>query len=453
VSDFSVLVVDDEELYAQAIERELTRAGVSCDLASTGAQALGLAGARAYDLILLDHRLPDDDGLRLIPLLLSRQGNAALVMMTAYETVPNAVQAIRLGAEDYVVKETSLAPLVERVQEARRRSAARRAAAPGAAERSGLIGGAPAMTRLMDQLRALARSPATTVLLTGETGAGKEVAARMLHDLSGARPLAFVAVDCLALPEPLTESLLFGHERGAFTGAAEARLGACEQAAGGTLFLDEIGDLGEAVQGKLLRLLEGRAFRRLGAARETPLAARVIAATNRDLPQAVKAGRFRRDLYERLSVFPLEVPPLRERRTDVPLLAEHFRALYAGRLGKKVAPLSPEVLERLDAYGFPGNVRELRNIVERAVIMVEGELIEPRHLPARVLGGAVGQLPASFVPGVDTLDRLEQRMIREALQKARGVRTVAARMLGISRYQLLRRMEKYSIRPGDDDEA
>jgi DNA-binding NtrC family response regulator len=453
VSAFAVLVVDDEELYAHALARELERARVGCDVALTGAAALSLAAARTYDLILLDHRLPDDDGLRLIPLLLSRQAGAALIMMTAYETVPNAVQAIRLGAEDYVVKETSLAPLLERVGEVRRRAAARRAARGPSPERGGLIGAAPALVRLHEQLRALARSPTTTVLVCGETGVGKEVAARTLHELGGGRPGAFVAVDCLALPEPLTESLLFGHERGAFTGAAEARPGACAQAADGTLFLDEIGDLGEAVQGKLLRLLESRAFRRLGAARETPLTARIIAATNRDLPALVRQGRFRRDLYERLAVFPLQIPPLRERRGDVPLLAEHFRALYAERLGKPIQPLGAPVLERLAAYPFPGNVRELRNVIERAVIVAEGDTVELKHLPARVLGdGAPAAVETRFVPGVDTLGALERRMIQQAMQQAHNVRSVAARMLGISRYQLLRRMEKYGIRPDGDEE-
>ncbi|HEY3356419.1 MAG TPA: sigma-54 dependent transcriptional regulator [Polyangia bacterium] len=451
MSDFAVLVVDDEELYAHALGRELDRAGVRCDLAPTGSAALSLAEARPYDLILLDHRLPDDDGLRLIPLLLSRQPGAELVMMTAYDTVPNAVQAIRLGAEDYIVKETSLAPLLERVAEVRRRAAARRAAG-GAPERGGLVGAAPPMVRLWDQLRALARSPATTVLIAGETGAGKEVAARTLHELTGGRPAGFVAVDCLALPEPLTESLLFGHERGAFTGAAETRLGACEQAAGGTLFLDEIGDLGEAVQGKLLRLLESRAFRRLGAARETPLTARIIAATNRDLAALARQGRFRRDLYERLSVFPLQIPPLRDRREDIPLLAEHFRALYAERLAKPIAPLDPAVVERLAAYAFPGNVRELRNVIERAVIVAEGEVIELKHLPARVLGEGAPPAPRPELAPGDTLGTLEQRMIRQALSKAHNVKAAAARMLGISRYQLLRRLEKYAIRPeGDED--
>jgi DNA-binding NtrC family response regulator len=452
MSTFRVLLVDDEELYARALGRELGRAGTPTDLAFTAAEALRLSEARAYDLILLDHRLPDDDGLRLIPLLLSRQAGAALVMMTAFETIPNAVQAMRVGAEDYVVKETSLTPLLERVQEVRRRTEVRRAAAAGPEpEREGLLGASAAMCGVMDQLRALARSPLTTVLCCGETGAGKEVAARSLHRLSGASAAVFVPVDCLALPEPLAESLLFGHEKGAFTGASETRVGACEQAAGGTLFLDEVGDLTPPLQGKLLRLLESRAFKRLGAARETLLKARVVAATNRDLKARVGAGSFRRDLYERLTVFPLLIPPLRARREDIPLLAEHFRALYAARLAKPIAPLGEPVRARLAAYRFPGNVRELRNIIERAVVLAEGGTIELKHLPPRVLADGAAPLSADATPAIDTLGALEQRMIREAMSRAANVRTVAARMLGISRFQLLRRIEKYRIRPDGEE--
>jgi DNA-binding NtrC family response regulator len=454
VSGFCVLVVDDEELFARAIGRELGRAGLKTDLAFSGAEAQRLSDARAYDLILLDQRLPDDDGLRLIPILLSRQPGAALVMMTAYETIPNAVEAMRLGAEDYIVKQTSLAPLLERVLEMQRRAEVRRAAAATPElEREGLVGRSPVVMKLVEQLRALAQSRSTTVLLCGETGVGKEVAARYLHRLSGAPGTTFVPVDCLALPESLAESLLFGYERGSFTGAAETRVGACEQAADGTLFLDEVGDLTPALQGKLLRLLESRAFRRLGAPRETSLRARIVAATNRDLGVLTKQGRFRRDLYERLTVFPVWIPPLRERREDIPPLGEHFRALYAGRLPKSIAPLSEAVLAPLAAYAFPGNVRELRNIVERAVIMTESGTIELRHLPPRVLGEThSGNLNADFAPGVDTLGALEQRMIRQAMSRANNVRSVAARMLGISRYQLLRRMEKYGIRPDGEQE-
>jgi DNA-binding NtrC family response regulator len=257
-------------------------------------------------------------------------------------------------------------------------------------------------------------------------------------------------VDCLALPENLAESLLFGHERGAFTGAQESQIGAFEEARDGTVLLDEIGDM-EQGQGKLLRVLESRTFRRLGSSREIPLRARVVAATNQDLSALVQAGRFRQDLFQRLAVFPIRIPPLRERGDDILLLAEHFRILYGERLNKPTEPLTAEVNEALLGYAYPGNVRELRNIIERAVILTESPRIELRHLPQRVLtlGGKESWAPTrpvEVVPGVDSLVDVEVRMIRQAMRRAGSVRTEAAKLLGISRYQLLRRMRKFGMK-------
>jgi DNA-binding NtrC family response regulator len=259
-----------------------------------------------------------------------------------------------------------------------------------------------------------------------------------------------VVVDCLALPDNLAESLLFGHERGAFTGAQEMQTGAFEDARDGTVFLDEIGDM-EHGQGKLLRVLESRSFRRLGSNREIPLRARVVAATNQDLSALVHSGRFRQDLFQRLAVFPIRIPPLRERGDDILLLAEHFRILYGARLNKITEPLPAEVSEALMGYAYPGNVRELKNIIERAVILTESPRIELRHLPQRLLAlRRSGPLPATrpleVVAGVDSLVDVEVRMIRQAMSRARNVRTEAARLLGISRFQLLRRMRKFGMK-------
>ena len=456
---FCVLVVDDEELYAEAVCRELRRQEIACDAAYTARDALRLAGAPSasgrYGAVLLDHRLPDEDGLRVIPRLLARQPGAAVVMMTAHQTIPNAVHAIRLGAEDYIVKETSLNPLVDRVLEIRRRHQVRQAGSGwNEHRRSGLLGRSSGMVRVLQDLHKLVEAPDTTVLLSGETGVGKEVAARYLHGLTGAgagQPL--VAVDCVALPEALAESLLFGHEKGSFTGADRTRVGAFEEAGGGTLFLDEIGDMEQRLQGKLLRVLESRTFQRLGSHRERPLGARVVAATNRDLSALVEQGGFRMDLYQRLAVFPVHLPPLRERGQDVLLLAEHFRAFYADKLGKEIEPLDDEVSARLSGYAFPGNVRELKNIIERAAIITDSGRVELRHLPARLLSEPMaapaadpGSIPLDFMPGSDTLETLERRMIQQALSRARDVKTEAARLLGISRFQLLRRMDKYGLR-------
>jgi two-component system response regulator AtoC len=453
---FHVLIVDDEELYAQAIAGELIRLGITSDLVGSGHEALARTESGRYNLILLDHRLPDEDGLRIIPLLLARQPGAALVMMTAYHAIPDAVAAIRQGADDYLVKEFSLKPLVDRVMALRRREELfRNSKSELAAE--GLIGNSPGMVKVIEELQRIARSPDTTVLLTGETGVGKGVAARYVHRISRAERGPLITVDCVSLPANLAESLLFGHEKGAFTGADQVRLGAFEEAGEGSLLLDEIGDMGE-VQGKLLRVLENRCFVRVGSNKELPLRARVIASTNQDLKELVKVGRFRHDLYQRLCVFPIHLPALRERGEDVLILAEHFREFFEKKLQINGQPLSEEVRARLMAYSYPGNVRELKNVIERAVIMSEGSRIELRHLPERMFQTETMRIsnphaiPIEFTPGVDTMQTVEKRMIQEALARAGQIKAEAARLLGISRFQLLRRMERHGLTANDSSD-
>ena len=451
--EFRVLVVDDEELWAQAIGDELSRRRVTVDLAFSCAEALSKVQRGHYHVILLDHRLPDEEGLKILPRLLSYLPTSAVLMMTAYHAIPDAVQAIRQGAEDYLVKETSILPIAERVMEIQRREQAR-ATTSGWKDhhRGGLLGRSSHMVQVVEQLKKAVQSPETTVLLSGETGVGKEVAARYLHRITQpATTRPFVAVDCVALPGNLVESLLFGHERGAFTGADQVRPGAFEEARDGTVLLDEIGDMDE-VQGKLLRVLESRVFARVGSVKEIPLRARVVAATNQDLKLLVKSGRFRHDLYQRLCVFPIHIPALRERGEDVVLLAQHFADFFASKLCKEIDPIGPEVRSHLLAYRYPGNVRELKNIIERAVIMTDTGQLEPRHLPRRVLAESAPinknlepSVPLDFEPGVDTLESLEKRMIQQALKRANYVKTEAARLLGISRFQLQRRMERHNI--------
>jgi len=458
---FRALVVEDEHLYAHAVARELRRSGVDADLAYSGREALDRAAVGLYGAILLDHKLPDADGLELIPVLLGRQPGAIVVVMTAFETIENACHAIRLGAEDYLVKEPSAQPVVERVLEIRRRHGLRAAwAAQGESKAALLLGTSPWIWRVTEQLEMLSRAPDTTVLLTGETGVGKEVAARQLHALTGAaggRP--FVTVDCVALPGTLVESMLFGHVKGAFTGADRTREGAFHDAGEGTLFLDEIGDMELALQGRLLRVLESRTYQRVGASQDLPFRARTVAATNRDLEAMARDGTFRFDLLQRLTVFPVRLPPLRERGEDVVLLAEHFAALFTTRLGGTPQPLGPEVRKRLLAYDYPGNVRELKNTIERAAVLAGGGRIEAAHLPERLhrsahLSSPPGGpgIPVDFIPGVDTLATVERKMIRHALARAAGSRTEAARLLGISRFQLLRRLEKHGIGTEDPSE-
>ena len=453
---FTVLVIEDEQLYAYAISRELRRHHIACDVAFTAHEGTEQARRNLYDAIILDHKLPDGDGISIIPVLLASQLSAPVVMMTAYETISNAITAIRMGAEDYLVKETSVRPIVQKVLELQQRAAVRKAwlnrDKPADA---GLLGDSPAIKKVEEQLKKVSRGATTTVLLTGETGVGKEVTARYLHNLSCPNGEPLITIDCIALPDTLVESMLFGHEKGAFTGADRAREGAFSDGGSGTILLDEIGDMDLQLQDKLLRVLENRRYQRLGSTKEHPVNARVVAATNRDLAAMVTEGTFRFDLYQRLSAFPIEIPPLRERNGDILLLARHFLDFFAQSIDRELAPLSPETQQILLAYDYPGNVRELKNIIERAVILCDDGIIEAQHLPERMLqngssagvacGSAAEAIPVDFVPGIDTLESLEMKMIQHALKISSGKKGDASKLLGISRFQLLRRLEKYGM--------
>jgi len=454
---FRVLIVDDEQLFAQAIGRELKRHGITCDLAYNAEEAISLSRSGYYQAILLDHKLPDDDGIRIIPLLLGRQLKSSLIMMTAYETIQNAIQAIRRGAEDYIVKQTSIKPIINRVLEIRKKHHVRKSTSDWEDQKKeGPLGESPGIRKLREKIVKLSSRRDTTVLFSGETGVGKEVAARHLHALSTTGASPFISVDCVALPDTLVESLLFGHEKGAFTGADHTKEGAFFEAQEGTILLDEIGDMDLALQGKLLRVLETRHFQRVGSVKEYPVKARVIAATNQDLSTLVSQGRFRFDLHQRISIFPISIPPLRQRANDILLLAGHFLDFFCSKMGYSAKKLPPDVQEMLLQYDYPGNVRELKNIMERAVILADSGKIEPRHLPERLVDRrAFGLLEGSrasahavdFIPGIDTLETLEKKLIHQALQQTKGVKGEAAKMLGISRFQLLRRMEKYRLNP------
>ena len=451
---FAVLVIEDEQLYAYAISRELRRHHIACDVAFTAREGTRQARRNLYDAIILDHKLPDGDGIGIIPVLLASQLAAPVVMMTAYETIANAISAIRMGAEDYLVKETSVRPIVDKVLELQRRASVRQAwqqrERPADA---GLMGESPAIKRVEEQLVKVSRGANTTVLLTGETGVGKEVTTRYLHHLSCPNGEPLITIDCIALPGNLVESMLFGHEKGAFTGADRTREGAFHDAGSGTVLLDEIGDMDLQLQGKLLRVLESRRYQRVGSTKEYPVNARIVAATNRDLAAMVDEGSFRFDLYQRLSAFPVTIPPLRERGDDILTMARHFLEFFAASVGRDIQPFGPEMQQILLSYDYPGNVRELKNIIERAVILCDDSEIEPRHLPERMLQRTAtasstpvpGAIPVDFVPGIDTLESLEMKMIQHALKISGGMKTEASRLLGISRFQLLRRLEKYGM--------
>ena len=464
--EFRTLIVDDEETYAASLKRLLGRRGVRADVASTFAEGLQLAKKQRYDLVILDHMLPDGNGLDLIPPIRALKPPPTVLMMTAFGTIENAVEAMRRGAADYVTKSTELPAIVERVVEAERLMRARLTAAAvpepdlDPAQFSGLLGESASIKEARRRIAEVARATDTTVHLTGESGTGKGVAARAIHSLSPRAKDPFVAIDCVALPATLAESELFGHEKGAFTGAVDKKPGKLEIAARGTVLLDEVGDMEPALQGKLLRVLEERTFERVGGVKPIEMGARVISASHRDLGALVEDGRFRLDLYHRLSVFPIAIAPLRARGEDVLLLADHFVTDFATRMQKEIVPIargSEETRALMLAYDWPGNVRELKNVIERAVILATGEItpdLMPERMRAapRVVGPvqlgmpeSSGGLTLEFRPGTDTLDDLERRLLEEALRLAGGKKAKAAEILGISRFALLRRVDKFGL--------
>jgi DNA-binding NtrC family response regulator len=472
--EFRTLIVDDEETYALSLKRLLGRRGVRADVAGTFAEGLSQARKNRYDLVILDYMLPDGNGLDLIPPIRALKPAPTVLMMTAYGTIENAVEAMRRGASDYVTKSTELPAIVERVVDAQKVARARVEAEEARQQQkgsdadslwregefSGLLGESASIKEARRRIAEVAKAPDTTVLLTGESGTGKGVAARAIHTLSARNKDPFVAIDCVALPATLAESELFGHEKGSFTGAVERKPGKLETAGRGTVLLDEVGDMEPALQGKLLRVLEERTFERVGGVKPIELSARVVSASHRDLGALVDEGRFRLDLYHRLSVFPIAIAPLRARGEDVVLLADHFVAGFAERMGKSLTPVSggsEETRALLVGYSWPGNVRELKNVIERAVILASGE-ITPDLLPERMresprasgpvrlgMPEARGGLTLEFRPGTDTLDDLERRLLEEALRLAAGKRSKAAEILGISRFALLRRVEKFGL--------
>jgi len=458
----SVLVIDDEKSFRIIAEEALTREGYAVRTADSGA-----AGARAYgdepaDVVVLDRNLPDVDGVDLLGKLAreaqERGVDTLFLVATAYADVENAVQALRQGAEDYLTKPLQLADLLVKIRkalEARRLRNRVRALRHDAPSRALLDSRSPAMREVLERARRVAQSPSTSVLLQGESGTGKEIVARLIHDQTpGRREEAFVELNCAALSEGLLESELFGHERGAFTDAKASKRGLFELAAGGTLFLDEVGELGPQLQAKVLRALETTTFRRVGGTRDLSADVRIIAATNRNLDEEVRAGRFRLDLFHRLDVFHLTLPPLRERREDIPALARWLLDRIAQRLLKPVPAFSAEALRILGDYDYPGNVRELRNILERALILETSGTIGPDSL---LLGSARLEQPpadAFFSVGLadgqpPTLADLEKLYIERLLEHAGGNRSQVARFLEVSYPTVAKKIADYGIKLPD----
>jgi two-component system response regulator AtoC len=436
-----VLVVDDERNIRESIERYLQMSGLEVATAENGLSAQRLLRDEAFAAGIIDLRMPGMDGLSLLRWLRDEGQRLPVIMISAYGEIRDAVEAMKLGAEDYVVKPFDPEELVVRLKHilANRRLAAEvelgsRSAPQGLPE----LGQTPRMRELAAMVAKVADTP-STVLITGESGTGKEVVARRIHALSSRADAPFVAVNIGGIPETLLESELFGHERGAFTGAERRKIGMFELASSGSLFLDEIGDMPLHLQVKLLRVLQEKRIQRLGSTQPVPVDARFIAATHQDLSARVREGSFREDLFYRLAVVRLEVPPLRERLDDLPLLAGQILIRLNAKLGKAVRTLDAEALKALRAYPFPGNVRELENLLERAMIFAGSDTLGLSDL---ALPQADGPLPP---PPAASLDSLERRAIVEALQRWEGNRTRAAAELGISRRTLLNKIKEYRI--------
>ncbi len=451
----SILVVDDERSLREFLSICLTRAGHKVAAADDPQVALKTVAAQAVDLVITDLRMPGSmDGLGLLDEVKKRHPEVQVVVMTAFASTETAIAALKRGAYDYLTKPfkvDEIQVVVERALERQalvRDNAALRSKVQDAYRLSALLGRSGPMQRVFDLIRKIAPTK-TNVLITGESGTGKELVARALHAEGSRAGKPFVAVNCGAIPDTLIESELFGHVRGAFTGAATAKEGLFAAADGGTLFLDEIAELPMAMQVKLLRALQERKVKPVGGTDERSVDVRVVAATNRDLEAEVAQGGFRQDLYYRLNVIQVHLPPLRQRRDDIPLLVEHFVKRYSAELAKRMTGVSPEALSALCAYDYPGNVRELENVVERAVTLEPSAVIQRSSLPE--LGGrGAANVPAVELPleGVE-LDRLladyERDIVMRALKQTGGVRKEAARLLGITFRSLRYRLEKLGI--------
>jgi len=442
-----VLIVDDEKNTRDGLARALKRS-YEVFTAESGAAALDILSDTSVDVMLSDLRMPVMDGMTLMQRALAGSPNLACILLTAYGSVETAVEAMRYGATDFLTKPVNLKELelvLERVLRSRNAESENRQLREQLDLKFGMgniIGNSPQMHAVFDTVRQVAGSRAT-VLIQGESGTGKELVAKAIHQLSSRNHGAFIPVHCAALSLTLLESELFGHEKGAFTGAAERRKGRFEMADGGSLFLDEIGEIDASVQVKILRALEERKFERVGGQETVEVDTRLIAATNRDLKQMVADGDFREDLYYRLYVVAITLPPLRERTGDIPLLLKHYLDEFNAENGRDVEGFSPDALDLLASYNWPGNVRELRNVVEQTVVLSRNKRIGVRDLPGHIRDRDDAGVSVSV--GSGTLGELEKQAIAQALKAAGGNRTRAAEQLGISRRTLHRKIAEYGF--------
>lgn len=442
-----ILIVDDEPFNLDLLEQELSDLGYAVVRAETGAAALTQIDKIAPDLVLLDYLMPGMNGIEVLQTIRKTQNDLPIVMITAYGTIDLAVEAIKAGADDFITKPFDPEHLALVVRKNLERAKLRSDVQFYAEELGGrhrlVSGNSESMRQVLSEARKAAAARAT-VLLLGESGTGKELFARSIHNWSDRRLKPFVAINCAGLAKDLLESELFGHEKGAFTGAHQLKKGKLELAQGGTVFLDEIGDLALELQTKLLRFLQEREFERVGGTAPIAVDLRIIAATSRDLEAAIRAGLFREDLYHRLDVIALTLPPLRERKEDIPALASYFLERFASETKKNFSGITDEARDKLIAYAWPGNIRELANVIERAVVLGEGPELTVHHLPARVIGAQPAAV-SDEVPYHDAVNSYRRELIVRALASAQGNRATAAKNLGLHRTHLMKLLKALRI--------
>jgi two-component system response regulator AtoC len=452
-----ILVLDDERLVRWSLTQRLRAGGMDVVEAESVAEALQQTGA--FDAAILDYRLPDGDGVSVLKALLQADPDLPVIMLTANKDVETIVSAIKAGASDYVTKPFDIDDVELRLSRALDSTRGRRElrrlkddlARPFTLD--SIIGSSEPMQRVKTLVRKVAQSPSSTVLITGESGTGKDLLAKVIHYSSSRAARPFLNITCSALPETLLESELFGHEKGAFTDARQQKRGLFEQGDDGTVFLDEVGETLPTFQAKLLRFLEEKSFRRLGGTTDLTVDVRVIAATNQELEKAIRDGKFREDLYYRLNVLRIEVPPLRDRGRDIILLAEHYMREFSRDFRRPVRRLAPAAEQALLAYPWPGNVRELRNLIERAVLLADSETLEPADFETvHTMRAAADVASASDITipegGLDIED-VERRLVVMALERTRGNQTRAAALLGLHRDQIRYRIEKFGLKTPD----
>src|SRR5438128_3652747 len=452
-----ILIVDDEQLIRWALTEALRSWSYASVEASTGAAALAVFDTEQPSAVLLDVNLPDGSGLDVLREIKRRQPDAVVIMITGNVQVSDTIAALRGGAYDFIGKPINLEELQVTIRNGIEAQSLRKEVRSIRRERARefsfdqIVGDSPGMREMFQLARKVAESEVSSVLLQGESGTGKDLVVKAIHYSSRRADAPFIAINCAAIPANLIESELFGYEKGAFTDAKARKEGLFEQAEGGTLFLDEIGELELSLQAKLLRVLEEGSFRRVGGLKDLPLDVRVIAASNRDLKTEGEAGRFRADLFYRLSVIQIDIPPLRERGDDVRVLAEHYITNFKSRLRKNIDSITPEALAAFRNYEWPGNVRELRNVIERAMILEDGDEITPKYLPRGLAAESRAEFEARggarpdhipLPPAGVSLEEVELSLVRQALERSGGNQTKAAELLDISRDQLRYRMKK-----------